>query len=150
MELTFTCNSASRDKLSQHLKECDLAFSAPLSERVDIISYAQKLHENAICFEAWQGEVLVGLVGIYCQPASEMAFISNVSVLPAHHRQGIGGILLEKSIGYARQQGVLSVKLEVAAKSQSAIALYTKYGFSSEKTTEEITTMLLIIQESCR
>lgn len=150
MELTFTCNCASYDQLLQHLKECDLAYAVPLSERVNIISYTQKLNENAICFEAWQGEVLVGLVSMYCQQVPEIAFISNVSVLPSHHLKGIGGVLLEKSIAYARQQGALSVKLEVEKKSKPAIALYTKYGFFSEKITGETTTMSFIIQESHR
>jgi ribosomal protein S18 acetylase RimI-like enzyme len=49
-----------------------------------------------------------------------------------HRRQGIGGQLLDESLGWARERGVHKVILEVWPHNVAAIALYRSRGFTVE------------------
>lgn len=51
-----------------------------------------------------------------------------IAVLPAQHRQGIGGRLLDQFIESARQEGVARVHLEVR-DGNAAITMYRDAGF---------------------
>ena len=77
----YAVANASREELSAHLVRCDPHFVPRLSERLDIVSYAQKIHEKAVTFEAWNGGSLVGLVAAYMNdPDGREAYVTNVSV----------------------------------------------------------------------
>lgn len=47
-------------------------------------------------------------------------------------RIGLGTVLLERALDWARSAGVRKVKLEVFATNTAAIALYRKLGFAEE------------------
>ena len=55
--------------------------------------------------------------------------LHHLGVLPEYQRQGIGLLLSEKSIHYARERNT-QVKLEVHQTNKEAIALYRKLGFA--------------------
>ena len=55
--------------------------------------------------------------------------ILNIAVKKALQGQGIGSLLLEKALTYARQRGLKWVSLEVRASNQRAINFYHKFGF---------------------
>ena len=55
--------------------------------------------------------------------------ILNIAVKKAFQGQGIGSLLLEKALTYARQRGLKWVGLEVRASNQRAINFYRKFGF---------------------
>lgn len=52
-----------------------------------------------------------------------------LAVVKAEWNKGIGGMLLEKLIGFARQAGIELIRLEVRSDNAGAIHLYEKYGF---------------------
>ncbi len=55
--------------------------------------------------------------------------LHHVGVLPGNQRQGIGRLLSEKSIRFAREKNT-RIKLEVHRSNTGAIALYRKLGFT--------------------
>jgi GNAT superfamily N-acetyltransferase len=114
--------------VADHLGSC--TFDPPLSERVDVAAYAGKLVARARRFEAWEGELLVGLVAAYCNDeVSRQGFITSVSVLPAYSGRGIGTRLMADCIAHADSVGMTQMNLEVGRMNSRAIGVYAKLGF---------------------
>ena len=57
-----------------------------------------------------------------------------MQVARSHRGRGIGSVLLEASIEWARQAGAHKIALEVWPHNDAAIALYEKFGFEIEGT----------------
>lgn len=130
LPLDIRRNEASADALARLLKACDRDFDPPLSSRVEIEAYAQRLHDKAERFEVTEASDLVGLVAIYCNdPTGQAAFVSNVSVAQHRRGQGIADALLTQAIAYATAKGFATITLEVGPKATAAQALYIKLGF---------------------
>jgi len=127
--LDFKVNASTEKDIRSHLSGCDRQFSPPLSGRVDIGEYSKKLRLNAVTFEAWNGESLVGMVAAYIDARARSCFITNTSVSPEFSRQGVAAKLLAACLERARAEQVETVSLEVSQDSHPAIGLYTKFGF---------------------
>lgn len=136
MSVVFASNRATVAQIALHMAACDHAFLPPLSSRVDLRTYASKMAARAQRIEAWSGGELIGLVAAYCDDsARQRAFITNVSVLPAHHGRGIGNSLVTRCLSYLRSVRFARVELEVNQQNMAALALYAKHGFEiCEKT----------------
>ncbi len=52
-----------------------------------------------------------------------------ITVIQNEWNKGIGSILMEKLIEYAKQAGIEILNLEVRSDNKNAIHLYEKYGF---------------------
>ncbi len=85
---------------------------------------------------------IVGFVSLWLHVQAEeldeepsaYAFISDLVVLPAYRGQGLGQALLSRAEEHARQHGATTLKLEVLAKNERALSLYTRHGFSAYHT----------------
>lgn len=133
--LVQRCNQATRDTLLAHLRKCDTAFKPPLSSRVDLEAYTDRLMEHAVRVEAWhvgpEGGVLIGLLAIYCNdPAGTDAFITSVSVEAAHRGRGLGSALIGAALQRARSAGFERVTLKVHSEAMAARRAYTRVGFA--------------------
>lgn len=124
-------NAATTQDIVDHLTLCDAAFAPPLSQRVDIGDYAAKLSANAMRFEAWDDETLIGLVAAYPDHTHGRMFISNVSVLPEWRGHGLAAGLVTRCGDAARDLGLRSMELELGAENVAARRLYDKLGFVS-------------------
>lgn len=58
------------------------------------------------------------------------AHLLNLTVAPAHRRQGLGRVLLAHALEHAAGQGASTAFLEVRVSNLHAIALYHAHGFS--------------------
>lgn len=144
--LRYAAGSSTTDRIHEHLLRCDGDFHPPLSARVDIAAYARKLHDRAFTFEAWEGDVLIGLVAIYVDKPAATAHVSNVSVEARHARRGIGSRLLADAIAFARERRVGQISLEVARDATAAVGLYAKHGFKVLDTAAPVVKMRLSMQ----
>lgn len=132
----FQSGRASVEQVAEHLLRCDGDFVPPLSERVEIAEYANKIASKAMRFEAWSGDELVGLVAAYCNDREKcIAYITSVSVLREWQSKGIASNLVGHCIEYAKASGMRQISLEVAGNNVSAIRLYKKFGFVVSKAT---------------
>ncbi len=146
---TICMNHANRAELEVHLIHCDSSFVPPLSDRVDIRHYAEKLIDKSVRFEAWHGDELIGLVAVYCNdPINLTAFITSVSVLPAWQGHGIAANLLDNCLEHVRQQGFSVLKLEVNSHNQAAVALYRKYGFVTARANGHLLKLILTLAKT--
>lgn len=139
-------NRGSTADLSTFMKSCDAEFVPPLSARVNIHIYAQKITDKATRFEAWHQTELVGLVAAYCNDKDKrVAFITNVSVLPSWQGRGVAGRLIEMCLEYVQQHGLSKVELEVNQDNQAAVALYRKHGFVITSISDTTLSMALVL-----
>lgn len=123
-------NGCTEHDIRRHLVACETEFDPPLSQRVDIAAYAQKIRQRALTVEAWQGDVLVGLVAAYLDDRQRTCFVTNVSVLPKLKRRGIASALLSELLNQAGKQGMTELMLEVSKTSKHAAALYARFHFT--------------------
>jgi ribosomal protein S18 acetylase RimI-like enzyme len=136
--ITFETNTASLDAVITHLKKCSNNFVPDLSEKVNIETYAQKIKQLAVTFEAWDAEELVGLIAAYCNDSRNFSvFITNVSTAAAYIGKGIASQLLQNCLQYAVQKNFKEVQLRVSVYSKGAIHLYDKAGFQVIETVDD-------------
>lgn len=135
----MTVNCSGREDILRHFAACDASFDPPLSVRVNLSAYAEKLADHATRFEIWAGEDLkdsnlIGLVAVYCNAPDRLkAFISNVSVIPDHTGQGIARRLMEAALVHLRARGFTKVELEVSTGATAALGLYKTLGFLGDE-----------------
>lgn len=140
-------NRASAAEIAAHLASCDADFVPPLSARVEIEDYAQKIADKATRFEAWSGGTLVGLVATYCDDREErIAYITSVSVLQSWTGNGIAKDLLRQCVAHARLSGMKQIRLEVASANAPAIKLYERSGFVGHKSDAPVVIMNLYLE----
>lgn len=146
--LRFASNEAGAAQIAAHFRECDTVFVPPLSGRVDIDDYAHKIVTHGQRFEAWSGEVLVGLVAVYCNASDKRtAFITSVSTLPSWQGQGVAAHVLRDCIAHVRTQDFARIELEVDGDNLAALSLYEKSGFMRSHVSHHPTTMTLDLRK---
>jgi putative acetyltransferase len=74
------------------------------------------------------GRALVGSVGIYPLDAQNCE-LRKMYLAASMRSRGLGKLLLERALNFAREAGFRSVMLETASVLKDAIALYERYGF---------------------
>jgi ribosomal protein S18 acetylase RimI-like enzyme len=149
--IVYDTNRGSETEIEKHLRHCDAEFVAALSDKVSIGSYARKIFERSVRFEAWADGELIGLVAAYCnEPRHETAFITNVSVLPGWTSRGSASVLMSNCIEHARSSGFRRVALEVSVENSRALNLYKKFGFVAGDASGAVVPMELIIKKEPR
>ena len=135
---------ASVDDIISHLVDCDSLFTPPLSSRVNITEYAEKIHLNAISHECWFGSTLIALIAFYQNlQDTGLAYITSVSVCTAHQGKGIAESLLKEALTNMSDKNLKRVTLEVSEDSHKPISLYKKLGFITESLNNGVITMSL-------
>ena len=87
--ILYTKDKSTYFDIQNHLKEVSPTFYPPLSERVNIDDYAQKIRKFGVTFEAWIDNCLIGLVACYVNDVDkEQVYITHVSV--SKFLRGIG------------------------------------------------------------
>lgn len=123
-------NAAHAGQIADHLRACDGTFVPPLSSRVAIDEYAQKLAARSERFEAWSEGVLVGLLAMYCNDLDRrIAYVTSVSVVPVLRGHGIASRLIAHCVQNAAALGHTAIELEVSTQNEAATRLYQKHGF---------------------
>jgi ribosomal protein S18 acetylase RimI-like enzyme len=145
-DIGYAQNCSNALDIEHHLQVCDSHFLPPLSTRVDIAAYAGKLAGHAVRYEAWSGNTLAGLVAVY-RNDNGIAFITNVSVLPAWHGHGLARRLLERCIQEMTHLGMKHIDLEVSCGNIAAINLYQKLGFMTRTAHGDAVHMRLAISK---
>lgn len=129
--LTYAISKSTEGDIRKHLLSCDQRFSPPLSVRVCIGEYSNKIRDNATTHEAWDGNLLIGLVAAYRNIQERSLYITNVSVLPAWSGKGIATKLLSRCLEWAVSEAIENVSLEVSQENIPAMRLYENFGFKN-------------------
>ncbi|HTN06102.1 GNAT family N-acetyltransferase [Agriterribacter sp.] len=132
------------EEIYQHLLKCSDYFLPPLAETVDIKSYAKKIFENAVTFEAWVQKDLIAMVAAYINDEQcRMAYITNVSVVNSYSGKHIASGLLKNCIQYTADKKFSEIRLKVFIDNIRAIQLYQKLNFENVEVKGEYLIMKL-------
>ncbi len=128
--MIYKQNTVTADALKSFYLETDLLFTPRLSEQVNLVEYVNKVYSNAVLFEVWHENCLVGLIACYANDVvNKKAFITSVIVRPEYHGRGIAKQLLKNCIGYLLEHDFTEVSLEVFQNNMVAQRLYHNVGF---------------------
>lgn len=61
----------------------------------------------------------------------KLVYITDIAVLKTHQKQGIGHLLFQQSVEWAKDKGAASLDLTVWAFNQEAIAFYERHGMGT-------------------
>jgi ribosomal-protein-alanine N-acetyltransferase len=136
----YRVKTATENEIYIHLIACNDLFIPPLTQRINVSEYSQKIFEKSSTFEAWSDQFLVGLIAIYLN-VDGSAFITNVSVLKDYGGYGIASRMLEMCIDHARKYLYREITLEVNNYNNVAIHLYEKFGFTVHEFKGDIVVM---------
>ena len=145
--IKYVLNEASAGQIAAHLARCDAEFVPPLSGRVKIEDYAEKITSNAARFEAWSGRTLIGLVAAYCNDREKgVAYVTSVSVLREWTGRTVAAHLLDRCVEHAKASGMRQISLKVSRDNTAAVKLYEKIGFKPAASDPPFLTMDLYLQ----
>jgi len=101
------------------------SFSTPWSKD----SFIREIRDNLLAkyFVVVYNDKLVGYGGMWL--IIDEAHITNIAIHPDYRGKGLGSLLLEAMIDYARQSNIFKMTLEVRRSNTKAISLYKKHGF---------------------
>jgi RimJ/RimL family protein N-acetyltransferase len=104
----------------------------PSSERRYLRSVRRSRHAAVFVAEAPEG--LVGRLSVARDPHPASYHVADLGLMVAasHRRLGIGRALLERTVEWARTNGVAKLELHVFPHNEPAIALYESFGFVHE------------------
>ena len=137
-----------KSEIESLLKSVDTDFDPPLSTRISIPEYSEKIHKHATIFSIHQCEELLAFVALYCNDlGNSTAYVTMVGVSRNHRGIGLASTLIESSIQFLRTRGFKSVRLEVDKSNRNAIKLYDRLGFEKVEQNETSAFMELRLEK---
>ncbi len=101
-------------------------------------SWAQQL-ASLPAFVAVRGGSDVGMVrGAMDEDRADTAWLISMWVAPEARRHGVGGLLVDRVILWAREQNLARLLLDVGDANEAAIALYASRGFERTGATSRL------------
>lgn len=103
---------------------------------------AIKFAKNAVFISILDNEKVVGYAAFYCNNLeSKMAFLSMIIIDRDYQGKGCGHMLMDKVCQIAHENGMHSIRLNVANRNINAIRFYEKIKFSIISKSETIMIM---------
>lgn len=103
----------------------NLSFAIPWSRKS--ITDELTVNKFATYFCAVVDGKIAGYAGIW--HICDEGHITNIAVHPDYRQNGVGSVLLEQLLEYARKENIVGLTLEVRKSNFSAQGLYRKFGF---------------------
>ena len=99
------------------------------SSRINAEVLSRELAAPASCMLKCINEEGIIIGCVYLQKRNDSLYLGMLSVSPNIQAKGIGGLLLNASIDYARQQGCNTITIQVISVREELIAWYERRGF---------------------
>ena len=89
---------------------------------------------HAAVFVAEAPEGIVGRLSLARDPHPASPHVADLGLMvsASHRRRGVGRVLLERAVEWARESGVTKLELHVFPHNEPAIRLYERFGFERE------------------
>jgi len=129
----YSIKKLTANEIFNYLSALDKNLIPPLSLRVNIWRYSEKLQNNAVHFCVFDGNSLIAMAACYFNnPSGEIGYITSFSVTKPYLRKGIATKMLNLIIDYAKAKGYNSISLNVNKLNDIAVEFYYKSGFKIE------------------
>ena len=122
-------NKLTEKSLLHFFLDVDKDFNPPLSQRLNIEEYVNKLYSLSDFFCEYNVDgYLVGIVAIYLyDPNNDKAFIPFVAVKDSERGRGVAKKILSMAIASAKMKG--KKEIGIATNNSIALHLYESLGF---------------------
>lgn len=118
------------ERIHSFLLNIDPFFTPPISTKVRLFDYSEKIVKNGVVLLSIKEAMDVGIIAFYANNLeNNIAYITLLGILPSFQSLGIGQQLLEESYSIAKNEGMLNMRLEVYYKNLKALYFYKKNGF---------------------
>ncbi len=98
---------------------------------------AQCNGESSVGYLAMDAETACGIVRATPDDQdSTVVWVESMWVAPSHRKMGIGRLLINQILTWARSRGIRALKLDVTSNNEPAIRFYQSLGFSPTGRTE--------------
>lgn len=119
-----------KEFIKDYVLQYDNDFYEPLSARVDMETFSQKLSDHSTTFIIFKKGVLAGLICAYFyQPETKKGFITLVHTKHEYRGRHLSLPLLDSVKQYAKERGFDRIGLFVSKQQTSAYNLYSRHGF---------------------
>lgn len=146
LNIQYSINKSNLLQIIDHLTACDSSFVPALSAQVKLEQYSHKIIENAIRFEAFSNNQLVGIIACYLNDYKrQIGFITTVSVISSCNGKGIAKQLLAMLMQYAAENNFNTICLEVNKLNLPALSLYRRVGFVLANEKQDVLQMTIQI-----
>ena len=137
----FEPSAVSKSRFNVFLHKTDDLFSVPLSLRVNIDEYAEKLANSSFNFFLETESEDAAHAGLYINKEESKAYLSSIAVLPVFFGKGLGSKLLQEIECFLKKHNIRLIELEADLNSKKLRNFYTKAGF---KITEDVGKFILL------
>lgn len=125
---------ANAQDLFEFLKAVDDYFQPPISTKIDLLTYANKLADHATNFVAIDNGQIIGLSSTYINKYPEMSFGTYVCVKDEYQKDGLIGVeLMMNGIKEAKTKGSKGVWCMIRKSDVALWKFYKRMGFSIVK-----------------
>lgn len=112
------------------IKEFGEFLPDPLSERLDVDAYAEKVIKHGTVLLAMAEQVSLALAVMYANDQdTKRAYMSLLAVRPEARGRGIARELVNACVEHARERGMMCIQLRTLESNAKAMRLYTRAGF---------------------
>lgn len=116
--------------IKDYVLQYDTDFYVPLSTRVEMEAFSQKLSDLSTTFIVFKDGEVAGLICSYFyQPETKKGFITLVHTKHEYRGQHLSLPLLDTVKQYAKERGFERIGLFVSKQQTSAYNLYSRHGF---------------------
>jgi len=144
-DLEFKIDTAQYPSILEHLLLSADFFIPRLKTYVNIEEYSKKIYQNAITFELWGDNKLIGLAAAYFNSETSICFLTNLSLLKDFQKLGLASTLILGLINYAKDHEYKVITLEVNFLNEKAKNFYKKHGFIEKKIKNNVIEMEMIL-----
>jgi ribosomal protein S18 acetylase RimI-like enzyme len=123
----------SKEKIFKYLKSNSSVFVPPLSGRVDLNTFTEKITKYARqtwIYDNEQNEIAGFMACYFNDPKKEIAYITSISIVEKYQAKGLGIMLINDSIDFAKKNNFRKIQLEVSKINTNAIGFYRKQQFN--------------------
>lgn len=126
-------------KLLTHLKKIDRFLPTPLSARVSLKEFAEKVISKGNVLTIEEKDEIVSAILFYANDTAEKnAYITLLGTLPEYQGKGHGNILMNAMEEKAKLNGMKKVHLDTDIINTKAIAFYSKNGYKIDTVKEKV------------
>lgn len=119
------------DSIQALLYEFDDIFPHNKEKVSDYAGWAEKLYTFGYVFVEQLDGKNIGLVAFYANDTvNRIGFISLIGIKNDYQKAGLGQCLLQESLSFMKQAGMVECRLEVEKNNVNAMRFYQKNGFS--------------------
>lgn len=129
--IKYEPGDANVQELLSFLKETDDYFQPPISTKIELFAYAEKLASHATNFVARDSGVIVGFSSTYINKAPEMSFGTYVCVKKEYQKDGlIGTELMLSGIREAKKKGSRGIWCMIRKSDVALWNFYKRLGYT--------------------